>query len=108
MENLVGILGAIRNFRAPLSITALCLLIFYLIVRQILELGVFSQISQVGTSDFLNKLLTYIFWLSIAGLVFGLILYALPYIIPKRLAGRVEIVDVSINEELGTSGHKEK
>ncbi len=61
----------------PLSITALLILVLYLIYRQILQLDIFPQLSQSIAYNVISKLIDYLFILSIIGLVFGAILFIL-------------------------------
>ncbi|NKK71925.1 hypothetical protein GFM13_16355 [Rhizobium leguminosarum bv. viciae] len=97
-------LGAIRT---PITVTALIIVVFYYILSQLLQLQVFSTLTQADTGHFLTAVLDKIFWLAIAGLVFGAILFALPHILPDRLKSTVELVDARINHDLGTN-HSER
>jgi hypothetical protein len=95
-------LTAVAKIKTPVSVTALTIVVFYYIIRQLLSLNVFAPLAQGQTGALLESVLSKVFWLAIAGLIFGCISFALPYVWPDRRIGKVEILDASLNEDLST------
>ena len=93
-------LAAVGSVKTPITVTALIIVVFYYLVQQILSLKIFSVLTQADTYGLLHAVLDKIFWLAILGLIFGAILFALPYVFPKRLNSKVTIIDQRLNGDL--------
>jgi hypothetical protein len=65
----------------------------------VLSLGVFVNLTQTD-GVVLQSILSKVFWLALAGLAFGALLFALPYILPNRRVGHVDLVSADVNPDL--------
>jgi len=106
MDTFQRALASLGKIKTPLTVTALTVIVFYYLLRQILQLGIFPQMTQGGAAQFLSILLDRVFWLAVIGFVFGGVLFALPYILPDRRSGKVELLDARLNSDLGTTSTK--
>jgi hypothetical protein len=108
MDRFERVIAAVSVVRTPLSITAIVLIVFYYLVQQMLSLGIFSTLTGSDTALFINNALSKVFYLAVLGLFVGAGLFALPYVAPKRRGSKVNIVDASINDDLGPAVTKGK
>ena len=97
------VLKLAMGIKLPLSLAALGLLIFYLIINSVLGMGIFANLSEGSTFEILNSILSFVFWIALAALIVGAILYIIPYIFPKYKKSNVEIVSSNLNVNLSES-----
>lgn len=107
MKNLDKILNIATKIKTPLSIAGLVVITLYLIVRQILNLNVFSNVGQDKSYLLLSKILDKIFLLALIALVLGIFSYLFTLIVKKKMQKKsdIRILDASNDENL--SDYKE-
>jgi hypothetical protein len=100
LEAFHRVLAALSSVKTPITVTALTIVVFYYLVNHVLSLSVFVNLTQTDTGVVLQSILSKVFWLALAGLAFGALLFALPYILPNRRAGHVDLVSADVNPNL--------
>ena len=73
-EKLISIAN---RFKTPISISALVVIVLYLIYHQILELEIFSKLDEDQTFNLINNLIYILFYLAILAIVLGVAVIAL-------------------------------
>lgn len=82
----------VRSIRLPLTLAGFCLFIFYLILDKILSLETFrSVLSERHNFDLLSKIINFMFILSMAALVLGMLSYILSQVLPRGRRSSLKI-----------------
>ena len=102
MDGFQRAFATVASIKTPITVTALIVIVFYYLISQMLSLSVFTTLTQSDSSHLLEAVLSRIFWLAVLGLVFGGVLFALPYVLPNRRSGAVTLVDASLNQDLSS------
>lgn len=102
MDGFQRALAAVASIKTPITVTALIVIVFYYLLSQVLSLGVFATLTQSDSSHLLEAVLSKVFWLAVLGLVFGGVLFAIPYVLPNRRSGEITLVDASLNQDLSS------
>ncbi|CAM1371548.1 hypothetical protein [Tenacibaculum xiamenense] len=102
MNNLDKILNVATKIRTPLSIAGLIIIILYLIVRQILDMQIFTEVGKENSFLLINSILDKIFWLALVSLILGISSYLITILIKKksRKTSNVSIIDSSNDEKM--------
>ena len=87
-----------RGVRTPLTLASLIVIVFYLVLRLILNLEVFENVGQENTATILQGIIDRLFWLALAGLFLGVFAYLYTFIQGKRLSSNVKLVDASLDK----------
>src|SRR5438876_3472737 len=85
-----------QRIKTPLALAGAVLIVFYLIIKQLLSLNVFSNIGSEATADLLRGLVSKLFWLSIITICLGVVSYLIALILSHQIRAReskVELVD---------------
>ena len=96
-------LSVLTGVKTPITVTALIVLVFYYLIHQMMGMSVFQPLTQAESGRLLESILRKVFWLAMAGLVFGGVLFALPHFFPSRRNSSVELVDMRLNDDLSDS-----
>jgi hypothetical protein len=89
-----------QRIKTPLALAGAVLVVFYLIVKQLLSLNVFSNIGSQATADLLHGLVNKLFWLATITICLGVVSYLVALILSHQLRARdskVELVDARLD-----------
>jgi hypothetical protein len=98
MNVTASLANLVRKVRTPLTLAGFCLLVLYLVLKQVLSLPAFkTALNGAAVYALLDKIITYMFVTSIIALVGGLGSYVLSQILPrprtsKLIVGKAIIV----------------
>jgi hypothetical protein len=93
----VHISNIVRTIKTPLTLAGFCMLIFYLVVKQMLPL--LSPQSSEASFYLLNKMLNYVFALSITSILLGISSYVLAKVLPQPRRSHLQIADPRVESK---------
>ena len=97
-----NLLNVATKIKAPLTLTALAIIVFYLVLRQVLALDIFVSLTSATTYKLVGSLLDKVFWLALVSLLVGALLYVFSIYVEKKstTAPAVTLLDARVNEQL--------
>jgi hypothetical protein len=101
ITSLEKISDILRVIRTPLALTGLVILVVYAIYKQVLELKIFSQLSEPSTFQLLNEIVTGLFWLAVISIILGVLAYLVSILIERiwLKRGTMRMVDEHVVEK---------
>lgn len=94
------LLSIASSLKTPFALAALVVAILYLIYRQVLSLGVFSNIGADPTFHLLQNVLDKLFWLALVAIILSLLSYIVTIVLrhktPSR-SSRVVLINASLD-----------
>ncbi len=106
-EKLLGIAARVAK---PLALASVIVIVLYLIYRQIIDLPIYSQLSEENTSELLASIVNSIFILALVGLVLGVASYLYSSLLASRRPQpkpNLVLKDASEDREFSPSHSKE-
>ncbi|QDG93257.1 hypothetical protein NIBR502774_12520 [Rhizobium sp. NIBRBAC000502774] len=104
-----------QRTKTPLALAGASLIVFYLLIKQLLSLNLFSNIGSEATAAFLQGLVAYLFWLAIVTIGLGVASYLVALILSHQIRARasnVNLVDARLDphssdyEEINVNGSR--
>lgn len=104
MKNIIQILSIANKVKTPISLVSLAIIILYLILKQILDMDIYTKVGEENTRLLIENVLSKIFWFAIIALAVGVLLYILSFTLKKQnnptLDSDVKLISSSIDSKM--------
>jgi hypothetical protein len=85
MEQESKIFKIVERVKTPLSITGIALMVMYLVIKKVLDLDIYDNVGAENTFTIIDKIINYVFIVSIVSLLLGITAYLISKFKKKRV-----------------------